>query len=185
MQSRMILKRGQLQHSHSSTLLSHQHSRITLSSHRCQTSVHRCSEVLIRSPRSYRRRDGHNTITSASADSQTVLEAAPSSSIPQASAWEIDFCSRPLLDERGKKVWELLICDQDRTFEYSEYFPNSKINSAEVRGCNTQCSFKPDPCQLHLSSNGWSRSFWPYQVPKSRNVPVSSGVKCRPSSPRP
>jgi hypothetical protein len=38
-----------------------------------------------------------------------------------------------LLDERGKKVWELLICDPERNFEYSEYFPNSKINSAEVR----------------------------------------------------
>lgn len=48
-------------------------------------------------------------------------------------SWEIDFCSRPLLDERGKKVWELLICDQDRKFEYSEYFPNSKINSSELK----------------------------------------------------
>jgi len=38
-----------------------------------------------------------------------------------------------LLDKRGKKVWELLICDPERNFEYSEYFPNSKINSAEVR----------------------------------------------------
>ncbi len=53
--------------------------------------------------------------------------------VPKAGVWEIDFCSRPLLDERGKKVWELLICDPERTFEYSQYFPNSKINSAEVR----------------------------------------------------
>ena len=60
----------------------------------------------------------------------------PSKSVPTSSVWEIDFCSRPLLDERNKKIWELLICDPERNFEYSEYFPNSKINSAEVpRGC--------------------------------------------------
>ncbi len=69
------------------------------------------------------------------ATATTEQEATTSSkSVPQADAWEIDFCSRPLLDERGKKVWELLICDAGRTFEYSEYFPNSKINSVEV-GC--------------------------------------------------
>jgi len=47
--------------------------------------------------------------------------------------WELDFCSRPLLDERGKKVWELLITDPERSFEHSQYFPNSRINSAELR----------------------------------------------------
>lgn len=52
---------------------------------------------------------------------------------PTSSVWELDFCSRPLLDERGKKVWELLVTDPERTFEYSQYFPNSKINSAELR----------------------------------------------------
>ena len=62
-------------------------------------------------------------------------EASSSSkALPASNVWEIDFCSRPLLDERNKKVWELLICDPDRTFEYSEYFPNSRINSAEVGG---------------------------------------------------
>ncbi|CAG9462464.1 unnamed protein product [Pedinophyceae sp. YPF-701] len=53
--------------------------------------------------------------------------------VPTTSAWELDFCSRPLLDERKKKVWELLICDAERTFEYSEYFPNNKINSATLK----------------------------------------------------
>jgi hypothetical protein len=38
-----------------------------------------------------------------------------------------------LLDERGKKVWELLITDAERSFEHSQYFPNSRINSAELR----------------------------------------------------
>lgn len=48
--------------------------------------------------------------------------------------WELDFSSRPILDERGKKVWELLICDPQRSFEYAQYFPNNKINSGEVGG---------------------------------------------------
>lgn len=65
-----------------------------------------------------------------------------SKSVPKSSVWEIDFCSRPLLDERGKKVWELLICDPERNFEFSQYFPNSKINSAEVGrlGCRGSCT---------------------------------------------
>lgn len=52
--------------------------------------------------------------------------------LPQSEVWELDFCSRPLLDERGKKRWELLICSPDREFEYSVYFPNNKINSTQV-----------------------------------------------------
>ncbi|KAL6760686.1 PsaB RNA binding protein [Haematococcus lacustris] len=63
----------------------------------------------------------------------TPAQPSCSKSISQSSVWEIDFCSRPLLDERGKKVWELLICDPERNFEYSEYFPNNKINSAELK----------------------------------------------------
>jgi len=51
----------------------------------------------------------------------------------KASVWELDFCSRPLLDERGKKVWELLVTDASGSLRYSEYFPNNKINSAELR----------------------------------------------------
>jgi hypothetical protein len=52
---------------------------------------------------------------------------------PTSTVWELDFCSRPILDERGKKVWELLICDPSRAFEYSLYFPNNKINSTELK----------------------------------------------------
>jgi len=68
-------------------------------------------------------------------DAQQASPSSPTSSkdVSSSPLWEIDFCSRPLLDERGKKVWELLICDPERNFEYSEYFPNSKINSAELR----------------------------------------------------
>merc|ERR1711904_437700 len=47
--------------------------------------------------------------------------------------WQLDFCSRPLLDERGKKKWELLVCNTSRTFEHSEFLPNNKINSVVLR----------------------------------------------------
>lgn len=52
--------------------------------------------------------------------------------VPTADTWELDFCSRPILDERGKKLWELIICDPTRSFEYSQYFPNNRINSTQV-----------------------------------------------------
>merc|ERR1711904_157052 len=47
--------------------------------------------------------------------------------------WQLDFCSRPLLDERGKKKWELLVCNSSRSFEHSEFLPNNKINSVVLR----------------------------------------------------
>jgi hypothetical protein len=37
------------------------------------------------------------------------------------------------LDVRGKKVWELLICDPSGRWVYSRYFPNNKINSTELK----------------------------------------------------
>lgn len=49
-----------------------------------------------------------------------------------AQEWEVDFCSRPLKDERGKRVWEVLVTDPNRSFEFSEYLPNSRINSGEL-----------------------------------------------------
>lgn len=71
----------------------------------------------------------HTVIHSPSVQCKsTVTGIAPTSTV-----WELDFCSRPILDERGKKVWELLICDPSRTFEYSMYFPNNKINSTELK----------------------------------------------------
>jgi hypothetical protein len=66
-------------------------------------------------------------------EQQQEAQVPVSKDVSTSEVWELDFCSRPLLDERGKKVWELLICDAERSFEYAEYFPNSKINSGEVR----------------------------------------------------
>ncbi len=51
--------------------------------------------------------------------------------------WEIDFYSRPLVDERQKKVWELLICESPSStqqssselFRYAQYCPSDQVNS--------------------------------------------------------
>jgi hypothetical protein len=51
--------------------------------------------------------------------------------------WELDFYSRPLVDEQGKKVWEMVVCESptDTTqmpaelFRYSEYCPSTTVNS--------------------------------------------------------
>ncbi|GAA0159115.1 hypothetical protein LIER_38796 [Lithospermum erythrorhizon] len=47
--------------------------------------------------------------------------------------WEIDFCSRPILDIRGKKMWELVVCDESLSLQYTKYFPNNVINSVTLK----------------------------------------------------
>ncbi len=51
--------------------------------------------------------------------------------------WEIDFYSRPILDEQKKKVWEVLVCEsaldsrsvEGETFRYSQFCSNTQVNS--------------------------------------------------------
>lgn len=51
--------------------------------------------------------------------------------------WEIDFYSRPVLDENQKKLWELLVCEHptttnrsaDSLFRYAQYCPSTTVNS--------------------------------------------------------
>ncbi|MDJ1176013.1 Tab2/Atab2 family RNA-binding protein [Roseofilum capinflatum] len=55
--------------------------------------------------------------------------------------WELDFYSRPILDENNKKVWEILICetplsiatDPESLFRYSRYCASNKVNSGELK----------------------------------------------------
>ncbi|KAI8473792.1 MAG: PsaB RNA binding protein [Monoraphidium minutum] len=75
------------------------------------------------------RRAGAEAAAAAAVEASSSSSGAP----PTSNVWELDFCSRPLLDERGKKVWELVITDAERSFEFTQYFPNSKINSIELR----------------------------------------------------
>ena len=49
------------------------------------------------------------------------------------SEWEVDFCSRPILDKRGKKIWELVVCDRTLSLQYTKYFPNNVINSVTLK----------------------------------------------------
>jgi hypothetical protein len=50
--------------------------------------------------------------------------------------WELDFYSRPILDQDGKKVWEVVICQKaelgqepSSLFRYSQYCPSTQVNS--------------------------------------------------------
>ena len=55
--------------------------------------------------------------------------------------WELDFYSRPILDENQKKIWEVLVCESPldtRTqtsslFRYAQFCPNSQVNSVWLR----------------------------------------------------
>lgn len=55
--------------------------------------------------------------------------------------WELDFYSRPILDEQGKKIWEILVCESplsidsplDSLFRYGEYCPSSEVNSVRLK----------------------------------------------------
>ena len=46
--------------------------------------------------------------------------------------WQVDFYRPPLKDESGKKLWELSICDSDRSFELSILCPQSQANSSWI-----------------------------------------------------
>lgn len=55
--------------------------------------------------------------------------------------WELDFYSRPLLDENQKKLWEVLICEsplgvkasQAEQFQFSKLCANTEVNSVWLR----------------------------------------------------
>ncbi|HLO52160.1 MAG TPA: Tab2/Atab2 family RNA-binding protein [Kamptonema sp.] len=51
--------------------------------------------------------------------------------------WELDYYSRPIVDEAQKKLWEVLICESplkigdksESLFRYSQFCPSSTVNS--------------------------------------------------------
>lgn len=55
--------------------------------------------------------------------------------------WELDFYSRPLLDDRQKKLWEVAICESpqdtrqspEELFRYARYCSNQEVNSIFLR----------------------------------------------------
>eukprot|EP00245_Coleochaete_scutata_P000727 TRINITY_DN1086_c0_g1_i1.p1 TRINITY_DN1086_c0_g1~~TRINITY_DN1086_c0_g1_i1.p1 ORF type:complete len:447 (-),score=109.54 TRINITY_DN1086_c0_g1_i1:366-1706(-) len=64
---------------------------------------------------------------------QALVEETTKRDLTGITEWELDFCSRPIVDSRGKKMWELLVCDSTRQLEHAEYFPNNKVNSVTLR----------------------------------------------------
>eukprot|EP01025_Chloroclados_australasicus_P055703 TRINITY_DN680_c1_g1_i1.p1 TRINITY_DN680_c1_g1~~TRINITY_DN680_c1_g1_i1.p1 ORF type:complete len:388 (-),score=33.20 TRINITY_DN680_c1_g1_i1:412-1536(-) len=84
-------------------------------------------------------------------DKEQQLENQLNIEAPKSSEWQLDFCSRPMLDERKKKIWEILICSPDKSFEFSTYVPNNKINSTTLKGVIQDLlelpgAVKPDKC---------------------------------------
>jgi len=57
------------------------------------------------------------------------------------SIWELDFYSRPILDENQKKIWEVVVCESpletrtkiDSLFRFAKYCPSTEVNSAWLR----------------------------------------------------
>lgn len=55
--------------------------------------------------------------------------------------WELDFYSRPVLDENNKKLWEVLICETplhidtplDALFRFSKFCSNTEVNSVWLK----------------------------------------------------
>lgn len=65
--------------------------------------------------------------------------------------WQADFYRRPLRDEAGKPLWELLICDAARSFEFSAFCSQSQANStwlASQLQQQIQIHKKPDRLQV-------------------------------------
>ncbi|MEB3176023.1 MAG: Tab2/Atab2 family RNA-binding protein [Synechococcus sp.] len=47
--------------------------------------------------------------------------------------WELDYYSRPLLDENGKKRWELLLSNGDGSFRWQRFCAASSVNSVWLK----------------------------------------------------
>lgn len=68
--------------------------------------------------------------------------------------WELDFYSRPVLDENNKKLWEVLVCESpsevntsvDSLFRYSEFCSGTEVNSVRLRtALNNAIAQAPKP----------------------------------------
>ncbi len=54
--------------------------------------------------------------------------------------WEIDFYSRPIVDDNGKKIWEILVCESpnniqssENLFQYAQYCSSTEVNSVALK----------------------------------------------------
>ncbi|MBC6477370.1 MAG: DUF1092 family protein [Hormoscilla sp. GM7CHS1pb] len=53
--------------------------------------------------------------------------------------WELDFYSCPILDDKNKKIWEVILCEsplnihRESLFQYSQYCSSKEVNSVKLR----------------------------------------------------
>ena len=74
------------------------------------------------------------------------------------SIWELDYYSRPILDENQKKVWEVLICESpldirtntDSLFRYAKYCSSTTVNSAWLRTALEEAIEKADTAPVKI-----------------------------------
>lgn len=45
------------------------------------------------------------------------------------SVWEVDFYRRPIQDQQGHPLWELLICSPDRSLQFNAFCPQPEANA--------------------------------------------------------
>jgi hypothetical protein len=65
--------------------------------------------------------------------------------------WEADFYRRPLQDEQGHPLWELLLCDRTRTWEFSALCPQPEANAAwVVAQLQKAAELQPSPARLQV-----------------------------------
>ena len=74
------------------------------------------------------------------------------------SIWEIDFYSRPIVDEKQKKIWEVLICEAptnirkniNSLFRYSQYCPSTEVNSVWLKTAITEAITKAPEAPIKI-----------------------------------
>ena len=82
------------------------------------------------------------------------------------STWQLDFYRRPLQDNNGNPLWELLICDESMSFTYGEFCPQAEASAVWLRS------------QLEIAKT--KAGGWPPYISIFRPQSVSLGeVACR------
>jgi len=98
---------------------------------RCRFELHSVSKSSVSSPLE---EASETTVEDEEDDPSAELSYLDPDTEPESiTEWELDFCSRPILDVRGKKIWELVVCDNSLALQYTKYFPNNVINSITLK----------------------------------------------------
>lgn len=73
------------------------------------------------------------------------------------SVWELDFYSRPVLDENQKKCWEVLLCDgaqsvskNEHPLRYSKFLSNQQVNSIELKTAIQEAMAQTDESPIRI-----------------------------------